>query len=455
MTQLGADPDHLRGLANSLRTAAGQLDALSTGLARRLRQVHWRGPDAVSAQRGWHSDHGPQLRSAADGLLDLARRVRIHADEQERASAPSGAGSAVPGIAAPPRVEDRVTGGLDVRLGPVSAGVAGDLTIAELGPDRRRVTLSQMAAAGGVLAVGSTADLAIGGTAGAGAATNGASGELRARAGLVVRRTWEVESDRVDDLLTRLALEQAGRTVTGIDDYLLRAVDVADAAVGWLTGNDPAWDVAAVALTAVPTPVASETLAHVDVVGAAGVGWGGSLGLGARAAGVTALRVGRSNSAELRSTVVEIDSSGSAAITSTMLRRLGVSLPMDTDAAMALRLEVPEALDSADDRVVQLQVSSTRDGQLDEIRARLHFEGAPGRAAAASLGRVVERLGDGEVDGALAVLQRAPVEPTHVELLGSSGELSGGSARAGVSGGLGVGGGVSVRGQVLHLERTG
>lgn len=455
MTQLGADPDHLRGLALTLRSAAGQLDALSTGLARRLRELDWRGPDAVAARHLWESRLGPQLRAAADGLLDLARRVRLHADEQQHASgADVGAATTRP-LPAPARVEDRIVGGLDVRIGPVSTGVSGDLTIAEVSDDRRRITLSQVVAGGGVLAFGSTADVAFGGTSGAGAATNGVSAEARARAGVVVRRTWEVAEDRVDDLLVRLALDEAGQAVIGTSDVVGRVVGAADTLAKWLTGEDPAWDVAVGALTSVPTPATSERLAQVDLSGAAGAGWGGSLGLGARAAGATALRVGRSDAAERQSTVVELESSGSAAVTSTLLRRLGISLPMEADAAVTMRLELPDGLGDGGDRTAVARISATSDGRIDEVRALLHFDGPSGRSAADSLAAVLRDVGDGDVAHVLSRLDAAAVQPTRVQVQSSTAVLSGGSARAGLGAGLGLGAGASARGQVLHLERSG
>ena len=133
MTQLGADPDDLRGLARSLRSAAGRLDALSVELTRRTRTSGWQGPDAAAFDHRWRAQHQPALRATADGLGGMARRLDQQALEQLRASAGAGAGPITdPGGTGPtgaaawlptlPRIEDRYLGNLELARGPGRRG---------------------------------------------------------------------------------------------------------------------------------------------------------------------------------------------------------------------------------------------------------------------------------------------------------------------------------------------
>ena len=344
MTQLGADPEDLRGLARSLRSAAGQLDTLSLGLARRARTAGWRGPDADSFERQWHARHRPALAGASAALADLARHVDRQATEQVGASTGAPAGTvplrwsrspAGPDLARRvdepllpvlPRVEDRYVGTLELRLGPVAVGIVGELAVQQLGGSRRRVVLTEVGAGGGMVSGGSSADVGIGGPHGIAVPTGGGTGEARLRVGGIQRRSWDVDQDAVDDLLARLAVEHGARAVTGAAEPLVMAASAADGLAEWITGRDPGWDVSAALATAVPAPTAHEELVEVELAAGAGAGLGGltgMAGIGARAQAAGAVRVGTAQRGPTRSSVVEVQGSGTTALTSTLLRRLG------------------------------------------------------------------------------------------------------------------------------------
>jgi carbon monoxide dehydrogenase subunit G len=465
MTQLGADPDHLRDLARTLRSAAGQLDTLSTGLARRARTAGWRGPDADAFERRWQVEHRPRMQFVAEQLGSLSRQAERHADEQVHASggigatastaahSPTPVARATTPMSALPRQEDRYSGGVDLRVGPVVGTLTGDLTLQQLDGERVRVIFARAVGAGAAVGAGTTADLAVGGPNGAGAAGSGASGDARLRLAGIERRAWEVDRDRVDDLLVRLALEQGATATTGHADPLGVLAGGLDQVAERLLGRDPGLDLAAALATSLPIPARTDVLAEVEVAGAAGIGLGAVAGLGARVSGVSSLRAGTSTTAAGRANVVEYHGSSTGALTSTLLRRLGIQLPTDAHRALTVRLEhAPVA--GADGSQLLVRVSATTDARIDDVIARVTLSDASDPASTA-VTDTLGALGRGDVSTALAAIQHVDIPVERVELIGGQGELTGRSGRAGVGAGLGIGAGISARGAATHVDRRG
>jgi uncharacterized protein YukE len=477
--QLGADPDHLSGLARSLRDAAGRLDSLSSGLARRVRQVHWTGRDAGAFEQAWHGSHRPGLARSAAGLTELARRLDAQRQAQEAAShvgaasagpAPADLGPAelalaglAPADHAPrsrpaatlpplPLVEQRFRGSLEARVGPVTGTLTGELVVQHLDGDRRRVVLTQAAGLGGVLAAGSGADVAVGGPHGAGSITSGTSADAALRGGVLERRAWVVADDEVDDLLARLVVEQAALATAHTSAPQVTLADAAGRVLGQLTGRDPQWDLGVALATAVPAPVSQEHLAEVEVAGGVAAGLGGVLGLGARAQGSMVARLGALQQGAASSTVLELHGSGTGALTSTLLRRAGVSLPTDVHRASSVRVEMPRDGDH-----VLVRTSVTTDEQVHDTVLRVELGGGDGPtdvAAAASATQQLRRsLLEGDATAAVSSLARLQLADTTTQVVTAEGELSGHSARAGASVAVGIGGGVTLRGHALQVDR--
>ena len=65
----------------------------------------------------------------------------------------------------------------------------------------------------------------------------------------------------------------------------------------------------------------------------------------------------------------------------------------------------------------------------------------------------MDGLGRGDVTGTLRQLVGFQPQVAGVEVSATTGTVSGGSARAGLTTGFGIGGGVSVRGQATRVER--
>lgn len=451
MTQLGADPDHLRGLARSLRAAAGRLDALSIELARRLRLTDWRGPDAASFARQWHTAHRPALAAAAGSLTEAARRTEQQADEQERASDRSRTAATSPPIA-PARREDRFQGAVDVRVGPVLATVSGEVTIHHLVGERRRVVLAQVVGAGAAVGVGSAVDVGLGGPAGVAGIASGGSADARARAGVVLRRSWELDAHQIDDLLARIAMEQAAGTALRVPDPLERAAAVIDHAVGWITGTDPGLEAAARIATGVPEPGRTERLVEVEASGVAALGLGVVAGAGARAHGVSGLRVGRSTGPVGRSTVVEYHGAATGALTSSLVRRLGVSLPPDGHRGATVRIELPDSSGAGVAAPATIRISTVTDTTVHDVVAHV-APGGPSVGDGAWLAAAVAALERGDPAAAVAHLGRCPPAPEQVAVVTRTGTVSGHTARAGAAAGAGVGAGVTLRGHGLRVDR--
>lgn len=466
MTQLGADPDHLRDLARSLRSAAGQLDTLSTGLARRARSAGWRGPDAEAFERRWQVEHRPRMQRVSEHLVELSRRADRHADEQVHASAgapgrvdprtqlSTPAARSTSSMPVLPRAEDRYSGGVDLRVGPVVGTLSGDLTLQRLDGDRVRVVFARSVGAGAALSAGATAGLAVGGAGGAGAPTSGVAADGRVRVAGLERRAWEVHESRVDDLLARLALEQGATAAVRHPDPVGALAGGLDAAAERLLGRDPGLDLAAALTTSLPAPTRRDLLAEVEVSGAVGLGLGAIAGVGARAGGVTALRAGTSTSASGQATVVEYQGSSTGTLTSTLLRRLGVQLPADVHRALNVRLELPSASDAGASQLM-VRVSAITDERIDDVVTRVTLPDGADTSATAQVTATLAALGRGDVAAAVTALEQLRIPVEQMEIVSGRGELTGHSARGGVGAGAGIGAGITARGAVVHVDRRG
>ena len=170
----------------------------------------------------------------------------------------------------------------------------------------------------------------------------------------------------------------------------MAAAAAVDGVAEWITGTDPGWDLAASVTAAVPTPTAHEELVEVELAAAAGAGVGlaGVARLGGRAQAAGSVRVGTAHRGAERSTVLEVQGSGTTALTSTLLRRLGVALPPDAHRGVAVRLELPHGSGHEEPTHVMVRVSSTSDTQVHDVVARVDLAGpdaAPDGASARGL----------------------------------------------------------------------
>lgn len=464
MTQLGADPDALSGLSTSLRQAAGRLDSLSSGLARRTRSVHWQGPDADRVRHQVDHRAIAVLSREAAGLRALADRAAQHRLQQLNASADAPHGAA-PATVAPtgpagppplpplPRVEERLRGVFEVRVGPIVGAMGAEVTVAHLDDGRRRVTVTERGSVGGVATAGATADLAIGGPHAATAAGPGTSGELGGRLGALRRRSWEVDDDDVDDLLARVVLERSALSTVGVSNPAQVAAGALDAVAERLTGRDPGWDRAVGLLMGVPPPRSTDELIEVELFTGGGLGAGAALGLGARGQATGTARVGTSLTRGRPAAVLEVQQAGTAVLTSTLLRRAGVSLLEGTHRETWTRLElVPADPVQAEPSQLTVRTGTTVDDRVHEavIRLTATDDGAVTR----QLRTAAELIERREPTAALAALAALDPAGAVVQVERSVGELSGQSARAGARVGAGLGAGLSVRGHSVRLDRA-
>ena len=90
---VGADVAGLRQLAQSFDHAATQLQSTSGRVRSGIQISAWIGAGATRFRVTWDSDHSVALRRVAGELTAAATRLRQEADQQERASSPSGAGA--------------------------------------------------------------------------------------------------------------------------------------------------------------------------------------------------------------------------------------------------------------------------------------------------------------------------------------------------------------------------
>lgn len=130
---LGMDTDRCRLQADRLEAAADRLAGLREGIDTAVGAATWHGPDADAFRLRWNLLSRGRLREAGERLGVLARRIRVEAVAQERASAADGHGAASPGRAlAPAGAGGRLLAGpsaaasLPLRRAPAPA--AADLT---------------------------------------------------------------------------------------------------------------------------------------------------------------------------------------------------------------------------------------------------------------------------------------------------------------------------------------
>jgi hypothetical protein len=148
--------------------------------------------------------------------------------------------------------------------------------------------------------------------------------------------------------------------------------------------------------------------------------------------------------------VLELHGSGTAALTSTLLRRAGVSLPTDVHRATSLRVELPRAGDH-----LLVRAAVTTDEQVHDTALRIELDGPGGLRAgsdAAAL-RLRRSLVDGDAGAALSSLAQLQLADTTTQVVTTDGTLSGHSARAGMGAAVGIGGGVTLRGHALQVDR--
>jgi hypothetical protein len=193
----------------------------------------------------------------------------------------------------------------------------------------------------------------------------------------------------------------------------------------------------------------------VDLAAAAGagVGLGGVARLGGRAQAAGSVRVGTAHRGAERSTVLEVQGSATTALTSTLLRRLGVALPLDAHRGVAVRVELPHGSGREGPTHVMVRVSSTSDTQVHDVVARVDLAGPDAAPTVRALADSLTSVARGDLPSAITHLDGVTVDPERVTLTASTGTLSGTSGRAAAAGGVGVGAGAAVRGQVVRLER--
>ncbi|MFL0458101.1 hypothetical protein ACH0CV_12260 [Brachybacterium paraconglomeratum] len=130
---LGMDTDRCRLQADRLEAAADRLTGLRARVDDTVGAATWHGPDADAFRLRWNLLSRGRLREAGDRLDLLARRIRVEAVAQERASAADGHGEASPGRAlAPAGAGGRLLAGpsvaasLPLRRAPAPAALVSD-----------------------------------------------------------------------------------------------------------------------------------------------------------------------------------------------------------------------------------------------------------------------------------------------------------------------------------------
>lgn len=492
MGQLGADDTALRELARSLASAARRLTEAGVTLDRRTRGIGgrgagWHGVDAERFRRDWELRHRPALAEVGERCERLSRQLLAQADEQVRASAstvPAAAATPPPAAAAPapalpPRdalpalapTEVRYTGGVEVTAGIVTAHVTGDVVIQDLGDGRARVTVSRVGGAGLAASVGATATASISGIDHAGPPTTGMQADARLRAGLVERRTWDVDEDDVDGLLLKVGLdeglESALRDVGPetleaepvVGSLVARLARAAGGIVDWTTetvgGVDLDFDGRWEDTVTIPPPSRVEHLVEVELAAGAGAALLGGAGPAAHAALNGSVRVGTAETATTTSHVFEVRGRASGSFTAALFGRLGVAGP-DLRGSTDVRLELVERRDGTLDHVL-VRATTTSGREMSEMLARMDLHD-DGEQLAACMREVADRLRAGDLDGAAAALStlRDPARVAgHVTIGGGTARIDGTSVRGSGSGGAGLTVGLSGRGQVLRIDRRG
>lgn len=93
MTIYGADVSQLRELAKAVERAASLLSSRATSLQGQIQAAPWKGADGEHFRQDWTSSHRPSLERVVSSLRENSKILLKHADEQEKASGGTGAGS--------------------------------------------------------------------------------------------------------------------------------------------------------------------------------------------------------------------------------------------------------------------------------------------------------------------------------------------------------------------------
>ena len=134
MTQLGADPDQLRGLAGILRSAAGRSTTSRSGCPAVFAAPAGTDPMRTRFEREWQIRHRPALRATVGRCSALARTLEQQVAEQlrvsigratrpDRSPRPGGRTCFRPAAASAPlpTIEDRYEGGVALHGAVVTA----------------------------------------------------------------------------------------------------------------------------------------------------------------------------------------------------------------------------------------------------------------------------------------------------------------------------------------------
>lgn len=494
MTLLGADPDDLAAVATSLRCSARELERIGRRWSNPA--MPWWGPDSLRFAQEWRRQGRSELDDAATKLGQLAATVERQAAQQSSASSNGGADGVVelqdgtansadaggpgdtdgtdgaatdagpghmdghrgPVIERLPLSEYRYSGTFDVRIGLGLLSTTGELTIADIGDGRRRVTWTRGAGLGAVGSVGSSAELSIGGPHGTNGGPNGAAATMSGRLGVIERRSWDVGEDHVDDLLARVGAEQAAATITHNGNALGSMADAFDEAVEFLTGRDPGMDLV-VAGFAPPAPDRTESLVEIDVAASAGAGSTSLLGLGVRAGTATNIRVGTSREGGVGygsdvdnggvSRILEIRNNNHAALTATALRRFTGQLPGEFHGAGTLRIEQPLSIPN---RLI-VRTTTFEGSSTSDIVAVIHLNDLDASNATKALTRAIHAAESGDLSAASHLLASRLVSPTSVDVTTTAGSIEGHSGKGQASAAVGIGAGISVRGSAVLVNR--
>ena len=432
--RLGADPEQLRELSAALRAAARTLDEIGPSTERQVRNAGWHGPDAIRFEGAWRQCRR-DLTEAAGRCRDISARIDRQADEQIEASQGRASTRSAAPLPAFAPTETRYVGGVDVRVGPVVATVAGDLSIADLEGDTTRVTLSESIAAGGVVSAGAGASFSVADEVASPVAADAGTADARLRLGGVRRSTWEVHDDQIDDLLVDLAAVK-------VSDAAPWPIGALRDATGWF---EP------------PEPTRSEALIEIDVSAAGALAASASGMLGISGATSSTVRVGRAQvdagrGAPRRSTVVEWTAGSHATLTSTVLRRFGINLPDPSRLGVTVRLELGEAPDGSPQ--LDLRLSGITDDRIDDVAARIELDDRTGSTTRSAAIETMHHLERGDLTAAIAALGGLEVPVDGIDVVTARGSIDGTSARGSASAGAGAGVGLTVRGQRIDIDRS-
>lgn len=465
MSQLGADPEGLREVAASMRSASTTLTQLATGIDRRTRATGWHGPDARRFHTEWDDRHRPSLLRLARDCDRHARALDAQLREQQRASQ-----DLLPVTSAGPEREVRFSGSLEATVASVDVALQGDVSIEELGDGTVRLGFSRGAGIGVAGAVGSTVDVGIGSDAQSNLPATGRHAEVKARVGGVERHSWVVDEDDVPLLLAKLAADQAQGALGGIEimdakagdtsvgppglSWVLdKAADVVDGATELVTGHDPGLDDLVARFTTIPAPERSEHLVQLELVGSAGGAVGGLLGAGGNAYATGTWRVGAGSTRDSTSLIAELRGNASAAVGGSLLRRFGVYLPVDANAELTQRFEYVNGPGGRDH--VLITTSTTVGSELEERAVRIDLgEDAPAQVAS-GLRNAVERLTRGDPEGAaraFGFLHEVVFNADDVEITERTAEVTSKNVRGKAKVSAGLTFGISARGRMVEIE---